>query len=295
MEPLGPQLRRHRESLHLTQAQVALHLGVTQQAMARWEAGASEPPLKALRLLASLYVVSLDALLGVSHVFTISPTRRANWLASLDRATARQWGYFGVRMPLGTKTAWFPISAWAAADFTAAQARDRAWAALPALNNRILLLNMRAPIMVYMIESSTLAARFDWRPPWDADLDLSLADYRALYEKRFATGSAFAGFGDGVRKALAGTMAWQKLVGIVQSRVALASGEVIERQANGACLVKAVSEADADRLRLLQLTGGAGLHETFLPAAAVHFADLPTIRVLEHWSEDPHPLSTPDS
>ena len=61
---IGDILRRERKKLHLTQADVGAALGVSQQAVAKWENNATEPRPQDLVTLASMYNVTVDYLLG---------------------------------------------------------------------------------------------------------------------------------------------------------------------------------------------------------------------------------------
>lgn len=58
-------IRQAREKADLTQEQVAADLGVSRQAVAKWENGAGNPPtLSRLIQLSDLYKTSLDKLVG---------------------------------------------------------------------------------------------------------------------------------------------------------------------------------------------------------------------------------------
>ena len=60
---LGEILREHRIRCQMTQEFVAEHLGVSRQAVSKWESGASDPSTSNLLALARLYGVSADELL----------------------------------------------------------------------------------------------------------------------------------------------------------------------------------------------------------------------------------------
>ena len=60
---LGETLKEHRERCKMTQEFVAEHLGVSRQAVSKWETGASDPSTANLIALAKLYGVSPDQLL----------------------------------------------------------------------------------------------------------------------------------------------------------------------------------------------------------------------------------------
>ncbi|WP_418837029.1 helix-turn-helix domain-containing protein [Paratractidigestivibacter faecalis] len=48
-------LRAHREESHMTQELVAQHMGVSRQAVSKWESGATEPSTTNLMEFARLY------------------------------------------------------------------------------------------------------------------------------------------------------------------------------------------------------------------------------------------------
>lgn len=56
---LGEVLRSHREACHMTQEFVAQQVGVSRQAVSKWEQGASEP--------------STTNLIKLAHVFNVDP------------------------------------------------------------------------------------------------------------------------------------------------------------------------------------------------------------------------------
>lgn len=61
---LGEALRARRAAANYTQEYVAETLGVSRQAVSKWESGASEPSTANLMALARLYQVTVDELLG---------------------------------------------------------------------------------------------------------------------------------------------------------------------------------------------------------------------------------------
>lgn len=58
-------LKAHRTARHMSQEYLAEQLGVTRQAVSKWESGASEPSTANLLALAKLYGISLDELVGL--------------------------------------------------------------------------------------------------------------------------------------------------------------------------------------------------------------------------------------
>ena len=60
---LGEALKDHRTQCKMTQEFVAEHLGVSRQAVSKWENGTSDPSTSNLLALAKLYGISAEALL----------------------------------------------------------------------------------------------------------------------------------------------------------------------------------------------------------------------------------------
>ena len=61
---LGRRLRELRAQRKQTQEQLAVHLGITTQAVSKWERGEGLPDLAMLPAIASFFDVSVDYLLG---------------------------------------------------------------------------------------------------------------------------------------------------------------------------------------------------------------------------------------
>ena len=60
---LGEALKEHRTRCKMTQEFVAEHLGVSRQAVSKWENGTSDPSTSNLLALAKLYGISAEELL----------------------------------------------------------------------------------------------------------------------------------------------------------------------------------------------------------------------------------------
>ena len=60
---LGEALKAHRTNCHMTQEFVTEHLGVSRQAVSKWENGTSDPSTTNLLALAKLYGISAEELL----------------------------------------------------------------------------------------------------------------------------------------------------------------------------------------------------------------------------------------
>ncbi len=61
---IGPTIRDRRRALDMTQEQLAERLGVTCQSVSRWENGTTYPDIEFLPLLADLFGITLDELMG---------------------------------------------------------------------------------------------------------------------------------------------------------------------------------------------------------------------------------------
>ncbi len=60
---IGVVIKRNRESLHLTQDQLAKKLGVTRQAVSGWERGKAYPDLDKLKEISKMFHISIDELM----------------------------------------------------------------------------------------------------------------------------------------------------------------------------------------------------------------------------------------
>ena len=67
---IGENLRKLRREKDLTQEQLAELLGVTFQSVSRWETGATYPDIELLPVMAELFGVSMERLLGVESYAT---------------------------------------------------------------------------------------------------------------------------------------------------------------------------------------------------------------------------------
>ena len=77
--PIGTTIRNLRTKQKVTQEQLAVYLGVTPQAISRWEAGSGYPDIELLPSLAAFFGITTDELLGVRQ------EERAARLAEIHR------------------------------------------------------------------------------------------------------------------------------------------------------------------------------------------------------------------
>lgn len=63
---IGTIIKNLRTKKQITQKQLATYLGVTEQAVSRWESGGGFPDIQLLPSIASFFEVSTDTLLGIN-------------------------------------------------------------------------------------------------------------------------------------------------------------------------------------------------------------------------------------
>ena len=64
---LGEKIGQYRRSLGISQEELGARLGVSRQAVSKWENGTSEPSTSNLMALAKLYGLSVDELLRTAE------------------------------------------------------------------------------------------------------------------------------------------------------------------------------------------------------------------------------------
>lgn len=64
---IGEKLKKLRHSRDLTQEEVATHLGISYQAISKWERGDGYPDITMLPTLANYFRVSVDELIGMDE------------------------------------------------------------------------------------------------------------------------------------------------------------------------------------------------------------------------------------
>lgn len=129
-------LKAFREKFRFTQADLAEQLGTTQQTIARWEAGKTEPNLAALRDLAICLGTTVDALVGRSPVIEHQTTHP---FARYSGDDSGYWGNIGLRLPQASFSRWYPITmATMQRLFSALQSVTAdSWISFQTLNNKM--------------------------------------------------------------------------------------------------------------------------------------------------------------
>ena len=72
-------IARYRKELGLTQEGLANHLGVTNQAVSKWESGQSCPDIALLPAIADLFGITIDELFGREAPKAVSVPRELSW------------------------------------------------------------------------------------------------------------------------------------------------------------------------------------------------------------------------
>jgi transcriptional regulator with XRE-family HTH domain len=176
-------LRALRQGFKLTQGQVAERLGTTQQTVARWESGKTEPGIAALKDLAVLYGTSVDDLLGHNPMVGNSQALVTNhYLPSNDHAF---WGHVGLQLPGEQRSRWYPIT-WVEANrimlHMANPTADTAWVTVETLNNRWLAFDLHAMKRIALLDDDASQPEDDWELGWDSYQGHPMEIYRALAE-----------------------------------------------------------------------------------------------------------------
>ena len=65
---IGNKLKKLRRDKDLTQEEVATHLGISYQAISKWERGDGYPDIAMLPTLANYFGVSVDELIGIEEI-----------------------------------------------------------------------------------------------------------------------------------------------------------------------------------------------------------------------------------
>lgn len=186
-------LKKLRLTYEFTQERLAEILKTTQQTIARWETGKSEPNIAALKDLALIFSTSIDDLLGRNPLSTQSSdgvvTNRYHLFADSDEGF---WGHLGVRVPGAEKSTWYPITLAEANRISrqiAQTTSETPWVVLTTLNNRALIINVATVPQLSILDDNADQVADDWELGWDSYQGFSPEIYRGIEEH-------FLGFND---------------------------------------------------------------------------------------------------
>lgn len=143
--------------MRLTQAQLAERLGTTQQTVARWERGASEPGIAKLREVSLILGVSTQYLLSGAEDRAATSHRKMPSGGGVDG----YWGNLGIRLSGASKSKWYPISL---SEMRRAYANVQVSKTfvVETLNNRCLLINRQNIDAFYFLDEASDHVEGDW-------------------------------------------------------------------------------------------------------------------------------------
>lgn len=178
-------IKEFRMTFGYTQKDLAERLETTQQTIARWESGKSEPNIANLRDLSMLFQTSVDDLLGVNPLTDKITTH----YSVIDTPNVDQfWGHVGIQLPDKNKSLWFPITN-DEADFIVKRINsltvENSWLTITTLNNRLLLINTQLIKKIQILDDNADEIIDDWELDWDSYQGYPIEVYRALEEIQY--------------------------------------------------------------------------------------------------------------
>lgn len=183
-------IRELREKYKFTQKDLASLLRVSQQAVANWESGRSQPSIANLRDLAVIFDTSVDVL-SDPNVQLKDVTR--SWYYSEVQESGGEggqyfWGHIGLGLPRSEFTKWYPITARTANQVARVIKSDFVddFISIETLNNRSLYINKQNIQHIYLLDDNADALDGDWELGWDSYGGYSPEVYPALVDKVFS-------------------------------------------------------------------------------------------------------------
>lgn len=86
---IGEKLKKLRRNRDLTQEEVATHLGISYQAISKWERGDGYPDITMLPALANYFAVSVDELIGMEEITSASKLDEINQKWAENRSNGK--------------------------------------------------------------------------------------------------------------------------------------------------------------------------------------------------------------
>ena len=86
---IGSKLKKLRRDRDLTQEEVAAHLGISYQAISKWERGDGYPDITMLPTLANYFGVSVDELIGMDEIYLSDKLDEINLMWQENRLSGR--------------------------------------------------------------------------------------------------------------------------------------------------------------------------------------------------------------
>lgn len=171
-------LKELRQSYKFTQKDIANRLKVTQQTVAKWESGKSEPSITHLRDLAWLYNTSIDELTREKVTIDTVRSNRYNYTDKNDNCF---WGHIGLGIPNQEKSIWYPITL-NTVNQVISNLDDKFsdFIHIETLNNRTLFFNKNHLLHIHILDDNADYPEDDWELGWDSYQGLPAEIYPAL-------------------------------------------------------------------------------------------------------------------
>lgn len=71
--PFGKHIKENRQRINLSQVELGTELGVSSQAVSKWENDKAEPDSRAIRSMCRIFGISADELMGISVDNNVAP------------------------------------------------------------------------------------------------------------------------------------------------------------------------------------------------------------------------------
>lgn len=172
------ELRQHHK---LTQKDIAERLEVTQQTVAKWENGKSEPSIAHLRDLAVIYDTSLDELTRQDVSIDTIRHNKHHYTGKNDEFF---WGHIGLGIPNQAKSIWYPITLQTANQVISSLDDSYSdFIEIDTLNNRSLFFNKKNLLHIHILDDDADYPKDDWELGWDSyygqpdDIYPAISDY----------------------------------------------------------------------------------------------------------------------
>ena len=178
-------IKQLREEIGISLERFAEMLDTTQQTIADWEAGHSEPTESTLRDIAVIFGTSVDDLLGQNPLTDRVMSTHIIMDYSREHIRESFWGNFGVLLPGATHTKWYPITDGERDRISESLASEKKWLMATTLNNRLLVINLDKVIRLWLLDDDADQPEEDWELEGDEYTGLPFEIYKGMddYER----------------------------------------------------------------------------------------------------------------
>jgi transcriptional regulator with XRE-family HTH domain len=170
-------LKEIRGKFGLTQKELAERLGTTQQTIARWESGKTEPSIANLKDLAIILGTSVNELIDNETIIKTSIMN--DFCRTENNKVDGFWGHLGIKICRENKTIWYPISANTYSSLFK-MFQFRGWCYTETLNNKVLLMNRSSIHRFCLLDDACDPLENDWDVEWHALEPFPLEIYNEL-------------------------------------------------------------------------------------------------------------------